>query len=101
MLLDLPRHQQRPAQSHPPSTNGRLKEETRPLRIKSDRQQRRETLASLPPKLPRILPHGDGVQVHYRVQQLGVWTSFGLLSHPLLQCAEVVSEMRHAGGLDA
>lgn len=87
--------------SSSPHTYRALVEDQTPLRIQPHRQHRGQHRAAAAPQRVRLLRHRDGVQVDDRVQQLGAGHCGVLQRHPAFERAEIVAEVRDAGGLDA
>src|SRR5215470_7468752 len=65
--------------------------------IDADRQQHTGQLLNLVSQLQRILVDGDGVQVDNAVDAIVVVLDFG----PVFQSAQIISDVRAAGRLDA
>lgn len=75
-----------------------LLEEDGPLRVDAAGQQAGRHVQDAGSEQSRVLRHRDGVQVHDAVQHGGEAL---LQGHPVLQGAQVVSQVWHPGWLDS
>lgn len=69
--------------------------------VQSYGQQARQHLRPPRPQLRGVLGHGNGMQVDNGIYHRVIGTDAVLQLDPLLESAEIVSQMRNARGLDA